>query len=725
MQNEQVDVAARLADELGSRSRAISLDDADILVNEGDEAEDVFLLTDGELVATTSTPFGTVNVGRLHAGEVIGEVTVIAGGRRTATLRADGHAEVRAIRRAEFEHWLSEHGELADAMAEQARERIDRTQVAAMVTDLMGATSSDLVQEVVDRVEWRRLEAGAVLFEQDDPSDAAYFIVGGRVVVSIRTPDGDEEIVRELGRGEVVGELGLLDGAPRSATVRAVRDTTLASFSTQTFEELVSKHPSLMLHVARGILTRLKRAPRRLIDRAAALTVAVTAPVDPRPVIDTLVDVLSRHGSVRHLSSDRVDRLLNRDGIAQAATDNVGVPRLAEFIHEADVGNDHLVLETDRDMTAWTRRALRHADRVVIVVSSRPDRAERQHIRALLDALEGMQHVVRVLAVLHPAGTDRPRGTATLMRELGVDEVVHLREGRADDIGRLARLATGHGVGLVLSGGGARGFAHIGVYRALYELGIPVDHVAGCSIGAVIAGGIALDLPLDDAEAFTEQQFRKLLDYTVPVVSLVKGQRITRNLDANFGSYDIEDLWRSFYCVSTNLTTSELHVHRRGNAARAIRASVAIPGVLPPVPHDGDLLVDGGVLNNLPVEVMRHDGGIGTVIAVDVAPPRGPRAKTDYGLHVSGFRALGPTVRRTGAYPSVAAILLRSMLTGAVRNQQAAVRDGGVDLMLQLHLPGVGLLDFASVHPVAGAGYDSSIDQIREWAASQRWIGAK
>ncbi|HEY3485329.1 MAG TPA: cyclic nucleotide-binding domain-containing protein, partial [Ilumatobacteraceae bacterium] len=712
MQNDNVDVAARLADELGPRSRALTLHDGEILVHEGDEAEEVFLLADGDLLATTATPFGSVTVGRLHAGEVIGEVTVIAGGRRTATLVADGPAEVLAIGREDFEQWLSEHGALADAMAEQARERIDRTQVAAMVTDLMGASTSDLVQEIVDRVEWRRLEAGAVLFHEDDPSDAAYFIVGGRLVVTVRTADGGEEILRELGRGEVVGELGLLDGAPRSATVRAVRDTTLASFSTKTFEELVSRHPSLMLHVARGILTRLKRSPRRLIDRAAALSVAVTAPVDSKPIIDGLVGVLSKHGSVRHLSSDRVDRLLNRDGIAQAAVDNVGVPRLSEFIHEADVGNDHLVLETDREMSAWTRRALRHADRVVIVVSSRPDRAERQHIRALLEVIEGMSHVVRVLAVLHPPGTDRPRGTATLMRELGFDEVVHLRDGRADDIGRLARLATGHGVGLVLSGGGARGFAHIGVFRALCELGVPVDHVAGCSIGSVIAGGIALDLPLEDAEHFVEEQFKRLLDYTVPVVSLVKGQRITRNLDANFGAYDIEDLWRPFYCVSTNLTTSELHVHRRGNAARAIRASVAIPGVLPPVPHDGDLLVDGGVLNNLPVEVMRHDGGIGTVIAVDVAPPRGPRAKTDYGLHVSGFRALGPTVRRTGAYPSVAAILLRSMLTGAVRNQQEAVRDGSVDLMLQLHLPGVGLLDFASVHTVAKAGYDSSIDQI-------------
>jgi predicted acylesterase/phospholipase RssA len=376
-------------------------------------------------------------------------------------------------------------------------------------------------------------------------------------------------------------------------------------------------------------------------------------------------------------------------------------------------------------MTPWTRRALRHADRVVLVVSPQPDAAERRHIGALLDVLEGVTHVIKVLAVLHPAGTRRPRGTARLMADLGVDEVVHLRDGNAEDLGRLARLATGHGVGLVLSGGGARGFAHIGVYRALREVGIPVDHIGGCSMGAPIGGGMALATPLDQIESLVESQFRRLLDYTVPVVSLVKGERITRNIEKNFGDWDIEDLWIPYYCVSTNLTTSRLEVHRRGNAARAIRASVAIPGILPPVPHEGDLLVDGGVLNNLPVELMRQDGGIGTVIAVDVAPEQGPRAKSDYGLSVSGWRALGSAMRKSEvSYPSVTSVLLRSMLTGAVRNQHEALKEGVVDLLLSLHLPGIGLLEFDSVRPVAKAGYDSSIDTIREWASQQPWVTA-
>jgi predicted acylesterase/phospholipase RssA len=143
------------------------------------------------------------------------------------------------------------------------------------------------------------------------------------------------------------------------------------------------------------------------------------------------------------------------------------------------------------------------------------------------------------------------------------------------------------------------------------------------------------------------------------------------------------------------------------------------------VPVDGDLLVDGGVLNNLPVETMRLDPTIATVIAVDVAPQQGPRAKADYGTSVSGFRALRSSIRRAPTeFPGVSSILLRSMLTGAVHNQQAAIRDGVVDLLLQLHLPGVGLLEFDRVHEVAGVGYQDARNSITEWATAQPWLEA-
>ena len=260
------------------------------------------------------------------------------------------------------------------------------------------------------------------------------------------------------------------------------------------------------------------------------------------------------------------------------------------------------------------------------------------------------------------------------------------------------------------------------MYRALCELGVPIDHVGGCSIGAPIGGGIALGMNPDDLTELVKSQFRRLLDYTIPVVSLIKGGRISRAIEGHFGTCDIEDLWLPYYCVSTNLTTSRLEVHRQGPAAKFIRASVAIPGVLPPVSYQGELLVDGGVLNNLPVTPMRNDGAIGAVIAVDVAPALGPRAKADFGTSVSGWRALSATLRKSNTFPSMSAVVLRSMLTGAVSHQREAISAGVVDLMVNMHLPGIGLLEFDRVDDVARAGYDRSRPMVAEWASGQSWL---
>ena len=640
-------------------------------------------------------------------------------------------------------HRVSERAEREDRAVEGDRplgdEVDDLPQLVVRLDEALGVAVGRLhagldptqrAERLVRLLDLGALRGGGEAQQRDDDeaslgdvADAAYFVVGGRVSVHV-VDEGVQRLVAELGRGEVVGELGLLDRAPRSATVRAVRDTTLASFSAATFEDLVTISPSMMLNVTRRILLRLRSPSQRRFDRASSLTVAVTAKCDANDLVSQMAAEIARFGSTKHLSSDHVDRVLNRTAISQAATDNVGVPRLAEFMHEADVGNDHVVLQTDPDMTAWTRRALRQADRVVVVCSPNPDAAERALISDVFATIAGAGHVARMLAVLHPASTERPRGTAQLAAPWRIDDVVHLRRGSVDDVARLARLASGNGYGLVLSGGGARGFAHLGVLRALVENRVPIDKVAGCSMGAVIASGIALGPRDEELLALVEKQSHRLLDYTIPVVSLLKGGRITRNIERTFDGRDIEDLWLPFYCVSTNLTKSRLEVHRRGDTALAVRASLAIPGVLPPVPYQGDLLVDGGVLNNLPFEAMRDDSTVGTIVAVDVAPDLGPRAHSDFGMSVSGVRALWASATPgRSPLPSATSVLLRSMMSGSVRHQRESMQAGSVDLVVTLHLPGIGMLEFERTREVAEVGYNASKDTVAEWAATRTELG--
>jgi predicted acylesterase/phospholipase RssA len=297
--------------------------------------------------------------------------------------------------------------------------------------------------------------------------------------------------------------------------------------------------------------------------------------------------------------------------------------------------------------------------------------------------------------------------------------VVHVVTSSPSDLARLARIAVGRANTLVLSGGGGRGFAHIGVFRALTELGFPLDRVGGTSIGAVLGAVIALGLTPEEVVGWAEAKFVDVLDYTLPLVSLTKGAAIARHAHERFGDADIEDLWYGFFAISTDLTSSRPYVHDSGSVALAIRATSAIPGVMPPVPHGGALLIDGGVLNNLPLDVARSRAPRGVIIASDVAPRRGPGAHGDYGLSVSGWQALRRRfLKGRSPYPGISAVLMRSMITASMRERDAQVTGGLADCYLDLDIRGVSMLDFTSPAEVAARGYDAAMPILEAWLAS-------
>ncbi len=192
------------------------------------------------------------------------------------------------------------------------------------------------------------------------------------------------------------------------------------------------------------------------------------------------------------------------------------------------------------------------------------------------------------------------------------------------DLGRLSRLLTRRGVGLVLSGGGARGFAHLGIIRALREARVPIDFVGGSSIGSIIAAGVAMGWSDEEMRMRYRRSFvdtNPVNDYTFPFVALTRGRKVSRLLEREYGDVHIEDLRQPYFCISTNLTAGRALEHRSGRLSEALRASVAIPGVMPPVYRGGDVLVDGAAVNNLPVDIM-HSHAPGLVIGSDVGADR-------------------------------------------------------------------------------------------------------
>lgn len=282
------------------------------------------------------------------------------------------------------------------------------------------------------------------------------------------------------------------------------------------------------------------------------------------------------------------------------------------------------------------------------------------------------------------------------------------------------RILAGRAVGLVLGGGGARGFAHLGVLRALEELGVRVDMIGGTSIGAPLAHLPAQGRDAAECLAVIRSAFRSLFDYTLPIASLLAGYRTTKSIERYARPWNIEDLWLPYYCVSTNITTAQEVIHRRGDLARAVRASVAIPGVFPPVPEGNDLLVDGGVLNNLPIDIMRKINPSGPVIAVDVVPQQGLRARSDYGLGLSGWPiVLGRIIPwQKTQVPSLGATIASSMVIGSQRKRERMRHDGLADLYVSIKASRIRMLQFDAVEEVAKIGYQSSIEPLRQWVES-------
>ena len=249
---------------------------------------------------------------------------------------------------------------------------------------------------------------------------------------------------------------------------------------------------------------------------------------------------------------------------------------------------------------------------------------------------------------------------------------------------------------------------------------LPIDAVSGASMGAVIAAAQAIGLPPEDQPSIAERGFHKVLDFTIPIVSVIRAGRTNTSIEGMFGDWLLEDTWVPMKCVSTNLTKSRVEVHQSGPMSDGIRASLSIPGVLPPVTKDGQMLVDGGVLENLPVDLIADDDRIDTVIALDAATGDDYYGLTDFDTTVSGFSALWALVNpRREKYPSAVSTVLRSLLVAATGRRDELLASGKIDLYLSYDLPGVTLLDFEKVHPTAAAGYELAKPRIEEWLATR------
>lgn len=694
----------------------VELSPGQVLIQEGEESDTVYILLEGALSVSRQVDDQTAVIALVdQPGSLVGEMVALGGGPRNATVTAQDSSRLVSIPVGDFCTMLLGDPGLSDDLVHAAVRRAEEGELAELLAEHFGIVDEGTLVATCGSASWRRLAQGETLFSEGVASDSVYFVVRGRLIASRNDPVSGNVKVGELGRGDVVGEIGLLGHTSRSATVTAVRDTVVAEMSEKVFLALIEGQPRMMIEL---YLDAMERARNPRWRSAPSTTVGLVAAesITMEPFVSAIVEELNRHGEVRRLSPSLVDAMLEVPGIAHSERGSVEEIRVGRLLHEAELDVDFLVIELGRDPGQWTRRGLGMVDHLLILVTPHIEQHDLARIEAILGACPTA--VRRTAVVVHESRTT-PSGSASLRHRLGADSVVHVQRPPSTDLARLARLSVGRPNTLVLSGGGGRGFAHIGVYRALVEIGFPVDLVGGTSIGGVLGAVIATGLTPDEITQWSESKFSDVLDYTLPLVSLTKGARIAQHAMETWGDRGIEDLWLTYFAMSTDLTTSRPHIHDSGRVTLAIRATCAIPGVMPPVPHGDALLIDGGVLNNLPIDVARSKAPRGLIVASDVAPPQGPGSHGDYGLSVSGWQALASKLRKDRSpYPDISAVLMRSMITASMRERDVQVHDGLADCYLDLDIRGVSMLDFDSAGEIARRGYEAAMPVLETWLAS-------
>ena len=700
----------------------LELEAGDVLMRRGDPAEHAYLLVRGRLAVESPEGEGSAPLSILDAGELVGEVAMLAGGTRSATVRALEASQLVRLPRTELAQALERNPAALERFVDTVRRRLWRSQLATHLRGLFGSPDPALLAELERDVEWTALRSGEDLFRRGDPGDAAFILISGR----LRVVDDAERVLNDVAAGEVVGEMALLAAEPRSATVFAVRDSQLAKLPAAAFHELIERHPRVLRRITGILVDRLrKHGATRTPRHAAVKTIAIVAAGTRGDTSDfsrRLAEALTQHGTTLSLSARSVDHALDRAGIAVADDRDPASVRLVQWLNEQEIGHRFVLYEADAHDSPWTERAVRQADQVLFVADAAAGPAPGELERVLAGRWHGVRSPRRSLVLLRAAAAGEPRGTAAFLDARQVDRHYHVRADSSDDFARLARWLTGSAVGLVLGGGGARGFAHLGVLRALEEAGVPVDWIGGTSIGAIVAGMTARGDSSEQALARCKRHFTSIFDPTLPLVSLLAGRRIARQLDAGFGERTIEDLPIPFLCVSTNLSIAMQAVHERGTLVRAVRASISLPGILPPVSIGADLHVDGALVNNLPIDVMTARPEVGDVIAVDVSPEVEIHAHGALPSELSGWHLLWQRIRPFGVrveLPTIAHLLSRSSVVAsmiAARERQSA---GTASLYLKVPVSDLRLLAFDRVDEISARGYESTRTTIAAWWSSR------
>ena len=551
--------------------------------------------------------------------------------------------------------------------------------------DNLEAALARVFEDQNTRASWFALTGGELLFSAGDEPDSLYLVRSGRLGVFRQDEDQPPQFLGVIKPGEPVGEMALIAGSPHSASVVALRDSEILALPREVFFEAVRTQPDVMIELSRLMLHRAR-------ERAPGVT---------EPSVFGFISVRGR--PIRHFV-DRVAAAVEAQGHTCQVIDHSALSSVSEWFSRMEDSHDFVLYVAELDEPSWANLCARQVDRLFLVGDALTAPPANIPIRTA----HGLQQFTDLILLRDPR-MRRPANTSVWLDAINPGRWFHAVEGDAGDAARIARIVTGRAIGLVLSGGGARAYAHIGAVRALHAAGVTFDFLGGSSMGAVIAAGPALGWTDEELDARIRTAFVRsdpLSDLAFPIIAMTRAGKVARLLQDAYGEIDIADRPLPFFAVSSNLTSGRIEVHRRGLLRRAMRASISIPGVMPPVVIDGQVLVDGAVIKNFPTDVMRQMNA-GPIVGVDMSQTRGVDPAT-LANPPSWWRWIVSGAWKKG--PPIVSVLMRSATITTDADMESSRADA--DLLILPEPEGSDIRDWKVYDPVVAAGHAAAVEAL-------------
>jgi NTE family protein len=537
------------------------------------------------------------------------------------------------------------------------------------------------------------LSAGEFLFHQGEQASSFYVVLHGRLRALSNDENNQQKILGDIGAGEPVGEFAIFTQEPRMASVVAIRKSVVLEYDKPTYNKLIAETPELSNAIASHIIQRLRNNSFERQKRKPAENIAVIC-LDKEAPVQTICDSLKQE-----LTKPNFEVNIHHKQVL----DKAGEEKFFDYLDEKD---DLSLLVCKPDELDWAKQCVLYADLILIVASSTDNPAIHPFEQSL-----GLyeNNILNKSTYLLLLGEDAlPKNTPKWLAKRKVDLHIHHRLNHSSDTARLGRIITQQAIGLVLGGGGAKGFAHVGAVLALTEAGVPIDFLGGTSAGALYGIAMAyLGFDKEKIKQTTKEAAESNLtrDITIPMVSLMTGKKFRKHLNDLFGETYMEDLRTTSYAVSTNYTKARMDVLKKGPVWRNVLASMSIPGVFPPVVIERNLHVDGGLMDNLPIEPM-YNYPVGTIYAFSLSSIK--EREIDYEETPSAAQLLLDKFSGKQHYkiPSLGAILVNSLTINSV-SKQAQYKDKATHY-IELKLKGYGMLDDSKWEQLIDKGYEQT-----------------